>query len=93
MPHCKYCEEGNNQHGNQRIRNKLDGTVILLQLIRFYRRFISPFLPPSCRFYPTCSQYALQALKRYGAFKGGWLTIKRLSKCHPYHPGGFDPLK
>ncbi|MCE2416393.1 membrane protein insertion efficiency factor YidD [Candidatus Poribacteria bacterium] len=67
--------------------------MILLQPIRFYRRFISPFLPPSCRFYPTCSQYALQALKRYGAFKGCWLTIKRLSKCHPYHPGGFDPLK
>ncbi|MCY3723268.1 MAG: membrane protein insertion efficiency factor YidD [Candidatus Poribacteria bacterium] len=67
--------------------------MILLQLIRFYRRFLSPFFPPSCRFYPTCSQYALQALKRYGALKGCWLTIKRLSKCHPYHPGGFDPLK
>ncbi|MCY4568563.1 MAG: membrane protein insertion efficiency factor YidD [Candidatus Poribacteria bacterium] len=67
--------------------------MILLQPIRFYRRFISPLLPPSCRFYPTCSQYALQALKRYGALKGCWLTIKRLAKCHPCHPGGFDPLK
>ena len=50
-------------------------------------------LPPSCRFHPTCSHYALQALERYGVLKGCWLTLKRLSKCHPYHPGGLDPLK
>ncbi|MCG9131273.1 membrane protein insertion efficiency factor YidD [Candidatus Poribacteria bacterium] len=68
-------------------------TTILAYPIRFYRRFISPLFPPSCRFYPTCSQYALAALKRYGTLKGCWLTLKRLSKCHPYHPGGFDPLK
>ncbi len=67
--------------------------MIFQHAIRFYRRFISPMLPRTCRFYPTCSQYALEALKRYGTIKGIWLTLKRLSKCHPYHPGGFDPLK
>ena len=66
--------------------------MIFRHAIRFYRRFISPLLPPACRFYPTCSQYALEALERYGTVKGSWLTLKRLSKCHPYHPGGFDPL-
>ena len=93
MPHCKHYEEDMDQGGNRRGRSKSGGTVIFTQLIRFYRRFISPLLPPSCRFYPTCSQYALQALEQYGILKGSWLTIKRLSKCHPYHPGGFDPLK
>ena len=66
---------------------------IILYVIRGYRRFISPLLPPSCRFHPTCSHYALQAFEKYGIFKGSWLTIRRLIKCHPYHPGGFDPLK
>ena len=66
---------------------------LLLFAIRAYRRLISPLLPPSCRFSPTCSQYAQQAFERYGAIKGMWLTIKRLAKCHPYHPGGFDPLQ
>lgn len=66
---------------------------IVLYIIRGYRRFISPLLPPSCRFHPTCSHYALQAFEKYGIFKGGWLTIRRLIKCHPYHPGGFDPLE
>ncbi|MCY4403740.1 MAG: membrane protein insertion efficiency factor YidD [Candidatus Poribacteria bacterium] len=65
----------------------------ILYAIRGYRRFISPLLPPSCRFHPTCSHYAQQAFEKYGAFKGIWLTIKRLVKCHPYHPGGFDPLQ
>ena len=66
---------------------------LILFAIRGYRRFISPLLPPSCRFHPTCSDYAQQAFGQYGAFKGIWLTIKRLAKCHPYHPGGFDPLQ
>ncbi|AIF66486.1 MULTISPECIES: membrane protein insertion efficiency factor YidD [Bacillaceae] len=65
---------------------------VFLALIRFYRRFISPVTPPSCRFYPTCSQYGLEAIKRYGAWKGGWLTIKRIAKCQPFHRGGFDPV-
>jgi putative membrane protein insertion efficiency factor len=65
----------------------------LLQLpIRFYRRFISPLKAPTCRFYPTCSQYALDALDIHGPLKGSWLAVKRLSKCHPFHPGGYDPV-
>lgn len=66
---------------------------ILTGLIKFYQRWISPLKKPSCRFYPTCSQYAIDAVNRYGAFKGSWLTVKRLSKCHPFHPGGYDPVK
>lgn len=60
--------------------------------ILFYRKYISPILPPSCRFYPTCSQYALEALEVHGAMKGSWLTMKRICKCHPFHPGGMDPV-
>jgi len=63
-----------------------------LILIKIYRRFISPIMPPSCRFYPTCSEYAEQALKKYGA-KGILLAVKRILKCHPFHPGGYDPLR
>lgn len=63
---------------------------IFIGLIKFYRSAISPFTPSSCRFYPTCSEYGLEAIKRFGAFKGGILTIKRISKCHPFHPGGVD---
>lgn len=65
---------------------------IFIWIIRFYRRFISPIKPPSCRFQPTCSQYGLEAIQRFGAIKGGYLTIKRILKCHPFHPGGFDPV-
>ncbi|MGN1402102.1 MAG: membrane protein insertion efficiency factor YidD [Bacillus sp. (in: firmicutes)] len=63
---------------------------LLLSLIKFYRKFISPLTPPSCRFYPTCSQYGIEAIQRFGAVKGSWLTIKRILKCHPFHPGGID---
>ncbi|RLC90865.1 MAG: membrane protein insertion efficiency factor YidD [Chloroflexi bacterium] len=66
--------------------------TIILGLIRFYQRAISPLLPPSCRFTPTCSQYSYESLSRYGLFKGGWLAIKRISRCHPFHPGGYDPV-
>lgn len=65
---------------------------LFISLIRFYQVVISPLKPPSCRFYPTCSQYGLEAIQRFGALKGGWLAIKRISKCHPMHPGGFDPV-
>ncbi len=65
---------------------------IFILLIRFYQRFISPLNPPTCRFYPTCSHYGLEAIRRFGALKGGYLTIKRILKCHPFHPGGFDPV-
>lgn len=58
---------------------------ILLWLINFYRKGISPLTPPSCRFIPTCSQYAMQAIEKYGAWKGGWLAVRRLLKCHPFH--------
>ena len=63
---------------------------LLIALVNFYRKFISPMTPPSCRFIPTCSQYALEALEKYGALKGTWLTIKRLSRCHPFHRGEHD---
>jgi uncharacterized protein len=65
---------------------------IFLAIIRFYQVIISPLKPPTCRFYPTCSHYGLEAVQRFGALKGGWLTIKRILKCHPFHPGGLDPV-
>ncbi|MGC5326503.1 membrane protein insertion efficiency factor YidD [Brevibacillus sp. SYSU BS000544] len=66
--------------------------VLLVWLIRGYQLFISPLKPPSCRFAPTCSHYAIEAIKMHGALKGGWLAICRILKCHPFHPGGFDPV-
>ena len=65
---------------------------LFINIIRFYQKFISPIKPPTCRFYPTCSHYGLEAVKRFGALKGGWLTIKRILKCHPFHPGGIDEV-
>jgi putative membrane protein insertion efficiency factor len=65
---------------------------VLIAGITVYRRAISPLLPNRCRFYPTCSHYALQALERHGALKGSWLTVKRIGKCHPFHPGGIDEV-
>lgn len=65
---------------------------ILIGIIRFYQKFISPLKPPTCRFYPTCSHYGLDAMKTHGALKGTWLTVIRILKCHPFHPGGFDPV-
>jgi uncharacterized protein len=62
----------------------------LLMIISFYQRFISPIKPPTCRFHPTCSHYGFEAIKIHGALKGSWLTIVRIAKCHPFHPGGFD---
>ncbi len=60
--------------------------------VRFYRRFLSPLKPPTCRFHPTCSAYALQALERHGAVRGSWLTIRRLCRCHPFTEPGYDPV-
>ena len=66
---------------------------LLLSLIRFYRRSISPLFSPSCRFVPTCSQSALEAIEKYGAARGGWLALKRFLRCHPFHKGGwYDPV-
>jgi putative membrane protein insertion efficiency factor len=64
----------------------------LIAAIRFYRRGISPLTPPSCRFTPTCSQYGLEAIQRYGAARGSWLTLKRLLRCQPFCRGGYDPV-
>ncbi len=61
-------------------------------LIKFYRRFISPYLPNSCRYTPTCSQYALEALQKHGLFKGGWLAFKRILRCNPWGGSGYDPV-
>jgi uncharacterized protein len=57
-----------------------------------YKRYLSPLLPPACRFQPTCSEYARESILRHGFLKGSWLSILRLSRCHPFHPGGFDPV-
>lgn len=65
---------------------------LLLFLINLYRIFISPLFPPSCRFQPTCSQYALTAIERYGTIKGTYLAIKRICRCHPFNDGGYDPV-
>ena len=65
---------------------------VLLSMIRFYRLFISPQKSPCCRFIPTCSEYALEAIQKYGAIKGSWLAVKRILKCHPFHKGGYDPV-
>lgn len=64
---------------------------ILLGLIRFYQLCISPLIPPSCRFQPTCSEYAILAIRKYGVFKGTWKATRRILRCHPWHPGGYDP--
>ncbi len=67
-------------------------TTLMTGMIQGYRYLISPLLGPRCRFWPTCSSYALEAIKLHGPWRGGWLTLKRLSKCHPLHPGGVDPV-
>ncbi|QPC48430.1 membrane protein insertion efficiency factor YidD [Mangrovibacillus cuniculi] len=65
---------------------------IIVFIFRFYQKVLSPLKPPTCRFYPTCSHYGVEAVQRFGALKGTWLTIKRIGKCHPFHPGGIDPV-
>ncbi len=65
---------------------------ILLTLIRFYRRWVSPMTPPSCRFTPTCSAYAEEAVRRFGGARGGWLALRRLLRCHPFGGSGYDPV-
>ena len=65
---------------------------ILIILIRGYQKFLSPLLGKNCRFYPTCSQYAITALQKYGLLKGSFLAVKRILKCNPFHPGGYDPV-
>ncbi|GAA3642180.1 membrane protein insertion efficiency factor YidD [Asaccharospora irregularis] len=66
---------------------------LCIYLVRFYQKYISPLKGPTCRFYPTCSQYSIEAFKKYGFIKGMYFSIRRILKCHPFHPGGYDPLK
>lgn len=73
---------------NRRVEMK----YLLIGIIRFYQKFISPMTSPSCRFQPTCSQYSLESVRRFGAMKGTYLSVRRILKCHPFHPGGFDPV-
>jgi putative membrane protein insertion efficiency factor len=65
---------------------------ILVILIRFYQYAISPYLGRRCRYFPTCSEYTVEAVEKHGALKGGWLGAKRICRCHPWHPGGYDPV-
>lgn len=65
----------------------------MIALLRFYKRWISPVLPSACRFYPTCSEYMMAAVGKHGVARGVWLGLKRLSRCHPFHEGGFDPVR
>lgn len=64
----------------------------LIVLVVVYRRLLSPLLGPSCRFHPTCSRYAIEAIEVHGAWRGGWLAVRRLARCHPFHEGGLDPV-
>ena len=73
-------------------RARLKAGVLLALPIRAYQLLLSPVLPPSCRFLPSCSDYAREAIERHGALRGGWLASRRLLRCHPYHPGGYDPV-
>ncbi|MDR5708939.1 MAG: membrane protein insertion efficiency factor YidD [Armatimonadota bacterium] len=70
---------------------RLVGRILILG-IRVYQRLISPLLPRTCRFVPSCSEYAAQAIQAHGPFRGTWLALLRLSRCHPFHPGGYDPV-
>ena len=67
--------------------------VALLAAIRLYRTMISPLLPVSCRYLPTCSEYGLEAVERHGALRGAWMTATRIARCHPFHAGGYDPVR
>lgn len=78
--------------GVRESQRDLDMKSFFLSIIRLYQRFISPILPPSCRFVPSCSRYSYEAIERYGVARGGWLGVRRLLRCHPLHPGGHDPV-
>lgn len=73
--------------------NQSPAAYVILLLLRFYKKFVSPILPPACRFTPTCSEYTFEAVERYGALKGCFLGIKRIVRCNPFCKGGFDPVR
>jgi putative membrane protein insertion efficiency factor len=64
----------------------------LVLFVRAYQMVLSPLMPPACRYYPSCSNYAIEALEKHGAWRGGWMAVRRILRCHPFHPGGFDPV-
>ena len=66
---------------------------LILDFLRLYKTYVSPFLPPSCRFTPTCSEYAMQSVEKYGVFRGTWMSFKRILRCQPFCTGGYDPVK
>ncbi len=68
------------------------GAWLLIFLVRGYQVVLSPLFPPACRYYPSCSQYAIEALEKHGALRGGWLAARRIARCHPFRPGGYDPV-
>jgi putative membrane protein insertion efficiency factor len=86
-------QKGKEKDPSGRLIRRYGVKDFLIGLIRFYRYLISPLLPTSCRFVPTCSAYSLEAVSKYGALKGGLLMVKRILKCHPFHPGGYDPVQ
>ncbi len=67
--------------------------IILIAVLRGYKRWVSPLLPSACRFYPTCSEYMAEAVGKHGLLKGTWLGVRRLGRCHPFHAGGYDPVR
>lgn len=69
------------------------GARLAIGILRLYRSLISPLLPAACRFYPSCSCYAIESIEKYGVWRGSFLTLRRLAKCHPFHPGGYDPVR
>jgi uncharacterized protein len=71
----------------------LSVTTLVVALLRLYKAFLSPFLPSACRFYPSCSDYMREAVEKYGPVRGVWLGLRRLLRCHPFHEGGFDPVR
>jgi len=73
-------------------KRKCGGKMVVLRMIRSYQRYISPMKPPTCRFYPTCSEYTAQAVEKYGVIRGLSLGAKRVARCHPFNPGGYDPV-